>query len=55
MVASSDSKPRSEIVNNAPYSRLPMQRRPESSDAANKRDANDQIHVKPIDMLVPIG
>ena len=55
MVASSDSKPRREIVYNTPYCGLPMQRRPESSDAANEGDANDQVHVKPIDMLIPVG
>lgn len=55
MVTSSDSEPRSEIVSNTPYGGLPIQRRPESSDAANERDANDQIDVKPIDMLVPVG
>ena len=55
MITSSDSKPRSEIISNAPYGGLPIQRRPESSDAANQWDANDQVDVKPIDMLVPIG
>ena len=55
MVASSDSKTRSKVVSNAPYGSLPIQRRPESSDAANERDANDQVHVEPIDMLVPVG
>ena len=55
MVASSDSKPRGEVVSNAPYGGLPIQRRPESSDAANQRDANDQVDVEPIDMLVPVG
>ena len=55
MVASSDPKTRSEVVSNAPYRGLPMQRRPESSDAANERDANDQVHVKPIDMFIPVG
>ena len=55
MVASSDPKPRSEVVSNAPHGGLPVQRRPESSDAANERDADDQVHVKPIDVLVPVG
>ena len=55
MIASSDAKPGSEVVSNAPYGGLQIQRRPESSDAANEGDANDQVHVKPIDMLVPVG
>lgn len=54
MVASGDTKASPEVVDDSPESSLPLERRPEGSDAAHKRDTENQEAVKPIDMLVPV-
>ena len=55
MVTRRNSKSRSEVVDDAPYGGLPIHRRPEGGNAASDGDANDQVYVQPVDMLVPIG
>ena len=55
MVASSDPESRSEVIYDAPEGGLPVQRGPEGGHTASERDPNDQVYVKPVDMLVPVG
>ena len=45
MVTGSNSKSRSEVVDDAPYGGLPIHRRPEGGNAASDGDANDQVYV----------
>ena len=55
MVASSDSQSGCNIVDDAPENGGPVERGPESGDAANQRDSDDEVYIEPIDMLVPVG
>ena len=55
MVASSNTQSSGEVVDHTPDGGLPMQRGPESGDAASERDPDDQVYIEPVDMLVPIG
>lgn len=43
-----------EVVENRPNGRLELQRRPNGSNATQKRDAANEVDIKPVDVLVPI-
>lgn len=49
-----NTQPCHEVVRYSPHGSLPVQRSPEGLDATKQRDANDQKHVQPIHMFVPI-
>ena len=51
----SDTEPGHEVVQNGPDGRLPVQRRPESHDAAHHGKKDDEGDVEPVDVLVPVG
>lgn len=54
MLTSCDSKTSVEVVENSPDSSLELQRNPERLDASVEWDANDKVHVQPVDVLVPV-
>ena len=55
MVARGDTKPSSEVVGNGPDGSLPIQRSPEGENGTEQWYSDNQSHVQPIDMLVPVG
>jgi len=54
MVTSSDTETCAEVVENCPDGCLELQRRPDGSNAADDRDAEDECAVQPIDVLIPV-
>lgn len=51
---SCDTQSSAEIVNDGPDSSLELQRNPGSSDAAHYGNHNDEEHIEPVDVLVPV-
>ena len=54
-VSGGNTQPGHEIINNAPYSCLPVQRSPKCSNTAQKRHANDEYRVEPVYMKIPVA
>ena len=54
-VPGGNTQPGHEIINNAPYSCLPVQGSPERSNTAQKRDTDDEYGVEPVHMEIPIA
>lgn len=55
MVAGGDSQTRVEVKEYGECCSLPVQRGEVSSDAAHKRDEEDEVGVQPVDVLVPVA
>jgi hypothetical protein len=49
-----DTQSGEEVVNDRPDSSLELQRHPEGLDAPVQRNADDEEHIQPVDMLVPV-
>lgn len=54
-LTSGDPEPGQEIVDDSKHCRLPVERHPEGLNAAIERHANDQGHIQPVHVLIPIG
>lgn len=54
LLTSCNSETSVKVVENSPDSSLELQRNPERLNASIEWDANDKVHVQPVDMLVPV-
>ena len=54
MVACCDTETGSEVIGDGPDCGRSAERSPESGDATNDRDANNQNDIEPVDVLVPV-
>lgn len=52
---SCDAEAGEEVVEDGEDGRLGLQRRPVGLDAAVERDSDDERHIEPVDVLVPVG
>lgn len=54
MLTCGDTETSEEVVDDGPNGSLQLERHPERLDASVGRNANDEEHVQPVDVLVPV-
>jgi len=54
MVACCDPETGSEVIGDGPDCGRSTERSPESGNATDKRDADNQDNIEPVDVLVPV-